>query len=142
MSRDLNKCFFIGRLGKDPEIRSMPNGTACANFSIACGDDYKAKDGTKVERTEWIPISAFGPLAEIISKYVFKGSKIHIEGKFTTRKWQDKDGKDCYKTEIVASEMQMLDGKQSGDQGQQAPRQKQASPAEFAEFDDGEQIPF
>jgi single-strand DNA-binding protein len=80
MSRDLNKWLGIGRLGKDPEIRYLPDGKACANFSIACSDSYKDKSGNKVEKTEWVSISAFGPLAEVIGNYLRKGSKVFIEG--------------------------------------------------------------
>ena len=122
MSKDLNKWMGIGRLGKDPEIRYTASGTACASLSIACGDDYKDKQtGQKVEKTEWINISAFGRLAEIIGEYVKKGSKVYIEGKFTTRKWQDQSGQDRYTTEIVASEMQMLDSRETGND-QQSPQ--------------------
>ena len=117
MSKDLNQCNFIGRLGKDPDIRYMPSGGAVANFSIACGDDYKDKNtGQKVEKTNWINIVAFNRLAEIIGEYLTKGSKVFISGKQTTRKWQDNDGQDRYSTEIVASEMQMLDSRGGADQ--------------------------
>jgi single-strand DNA-binding protein len=115
MSKDLNKWMGIGRLGKNPEVRYTANGTACASLSIACGDDYKDKNtGQKVDKTEWVNICAFGRLAEIIGEYVKKGSKIYIEGKFTTRKWQDQNGQDRYTAEIVASEMQMLDSRDLG----------------------------
>ena len=133
MSKDLNLCQFIGRLGKDPEIRYMPNGNAVANFSIACGDDYKDKNtGQKVEQTNWINVVIFGKLAEIVQQYVHKGSKIYISGKHVTRKWQDQSGQDRYTTEIVAGDMQMLDGKPEGSssgqndqQYNQAPQQQQ-----------------
>ena len=112
MSKDLNKWMGIGRLGKDPELKYTASGNPIANFSIACGDDYKDKQsGQKVEKTEWVNISAFGNLAEIIGKYLHKGSKVYIEGKFTTRKWQDKQGNDRYSTDINASEMQFLDSR-------------------------------
>lgn len=110
MSRDLNKCCFIGRLGNDPEGRSMPNGTAVCNLSLAVGDDYKDKNGQKVEQTEWVRVSAFGKLAEIMQQYLQKGSKVYIEGKMKTRKYE-KDGVTHYATEINASEMYMLDSK-------------------------------
>jgi len=112
MSKDLNQCSFIGRLGKDPEIKYQAAGGAVASLSIACGDDYKnKKTGEKVEQTNWIRIVAFGRLAEIIGEYTKKGSQIFISGKQVTRKWQNKDGQDQYTTEIVASEMQMLDSR-------------------------------
>lgn len=110
MSKDLNKCMFIGRLGNDPEVRAMPNGNPVASLSIACGDDYKDKNGQKVEQTEWVRVVAFGRLAEVMAEYLRKGSKIYIEGKMRTRSW-DKDGQKHYATEIVASEMLMLDSK-------------------------------
>ena len=127
MAKDLNKWMGIGRLGKDPEIRYTQSGMACASLSIACGDDYKDKNtGQKVEKTEWVSISAFGRLAEIIGEYVKKGSKVYIEGKFTTRKWQDQAGQDRYTTEIVASEMQMLDSRETGN-AQQSPQHSNTS---------------
>lgn len=113
MSKDLNQCNFIGRLGRSPETRYMPSGGAVANFSIACGDDYKDKQtGQKVEQTNWINIVAFGRLAEIVGEYLHKGSRVYVSGKQVSRKWQDKAlGADRYTTEIVASEMQMLDSR-------------------------------
>src|SRR6056300_1168388 len=111
MSKDLNLCQFIGRLGRDPEVRHTGDGRAIASFSIACSDDYRGKDGNKVEQTNWINIVAFGRLAEIIQEYVTKGSLIYISGKQITRKWQDQQGNGRYTTEVVANEMQMLGGK-------------------------------
>ena len=111
MSKDLNKCLFIGRLGQDPEIKYTTSGKCVANISIACGDDYKNSNGQKVERTEWIRVVAWGRLAEIIGEYLKKGSQVYIEGKYTTRKWQDQNGQDRYTTEIVASDLQMLGGR-------------------------------
>ena len=110
MSKDLNSCSFIGRLARDPELRQTSGGPV-VNFSIACGDDYKKKTGEKVEQTNWINIVAWNRLAEICAQYLTKGSQIHVSGKMTTRKWQDKDGETKYTTEIVASEMQMIGGK-------------------------------
>lgn len=112
MSKDLNLCQFIGRLGQDVELKYTPSGSAVANLSIACGDDYKKKDtGEKVSQTNWIRVVMFGRLAEIAGEFLRKGSQIYVSGKQVTRKWQDKDGKDQYTTEIVANEMQMLGGK-------------------------------
>ncbi len=134
MSKDLNKWTGIGRLGQDPEAATTKNGNQVAKISLACGDDYKDKNtGKKVERTEWIRIIAFGRLAEIIGQYLSKGSKIYIEGKYRTRKWQNQQGVDQYTTEIVASEMQMLDSRDTDSSSasqaprQQAPAQSQAS---------------
>lgn len=106
MANDLNRCEFIGRLGKDPEIRYVASGDAIANFSIACG--WKSKDK---ESTEWVRITAFGKLAGICGDYLKKGSQVYIAGRMTTRKWQNKDGVDQYTTEVVADQLQMLGGK-------------------------------
>lgn len=115
MSKDLNLCQFIGRLGKDPEMRYTPAGAAVANFSIASSEQWKDKQsGEKQERTEWVRIVAFNRLAEVIGEYLKKGSKIYISGRMQTRKWQDDSGADRYSTEIVANNMQMLDTKGSG----------------------------
>ena len=110
MSKDVNKCIFIGRLGKDPEIRQTSGG-AVANFSIACSDDYTKKSGEKVEQTNWINIVAWNKLAEICGQYLKKGSQVYVEGKQVTRSWDDNDGNKRYTTEIVISEMQMIGGK-------------------------------
>tara|TARA_R110000824_G_scaffold246865_1_gene436012 strand:+ start:718 stop:1155 length:438 start_codon:yes stop_codon:yes gene_type:complete len=142
--KGINKAIVLGNLGKDPEIRYAANGNAIASFSIATSESWKDKNsGEKVEKTEWHRISAFGKLAEIIGEYLKKGSQVYIEGKIQTRKWQGKDGSDRYTTEIVASEMQMLGGKQDGGQQSSAPSGT-APPAAVqpanADFDD--EIPF
>lgn len=108
----VNKCIFIGNLGRDPEMRYMPSGDAIANFSIACTESFKDKSGAKQERTEWIRIAMFGKLAEIAGEYLKKGSSVYIEGRMQTRKWQNKEGVDQYTTEIVADRMQLLDKKE------------------------------
>jgi len=139
----LNKAIIIGNLGKDPEVRFMPNGDAVCNFSIATTESYKDKNGDKQEKTEWLNITMYRKLAEIAGKYLKKGSQVYLEGKITTRKWQDKEGNDRYTTEIVCDEMKMLGGKPEGQQQQQAPRQ--AAPARRAPspVDDFEsEIPF
>lgn len=112
MSKDLNLCQFIGRLGRDIELKYTASGSAVANFSIACNDDYKDQSGQKVERTNWVNIVMFGKLAEIAAQYLKKGAQVYIRGKQQTRKWQDtQTGQDRYTTEIIAEEMQMLGGK-------------------------------
>ncbi len=135
----VNKCIFIGNLGRDPEIRYMPSGEAVANFSIACTDSFKSKTGEKQERTEWVRISMFGKLAEIAGEYLKKGSSVYVEGRMQTRKWQNKEGVDQYTTEIIADRMQMLGGRAGGGNafevvdGDEAPRQqasRQSAPAE------------
>jgi single-strand DNA-binding protein len=107
----VNKCIFIGNLGRDPEIRYMPSGDAVANFSIACTENFKDKSGEKQEKTEWVRISMFGKLAEIAGEYLKKGSSVYIEGRMQTRKWTNKEGQEQYTTEIVADRMQMLGGR-------------------------------
>lgn len=140
----VNKAIILGRVGKDPEIRYMPNGEAVANFSIATSETWKDKSGEKQEKTEWHNITAYRKLAEIIGEYVKKGSLIYIEGRIQTRKWQDKEGKDRYTTEIVADEMQMLSGKQESAQESkpkaQPAQQAPGSGDKFDTFDDN--IPF
>ena len=130
--RGVNKAIIIGSVGKDPEVRATASGDCIVNLSVATSESWKDKQGNKQESTEWHRVSAFGKLAEIIRDYVVKGSKVYIEGKIKTRKWQDKEGKDQYTTEIVANELQMLDSK--GEKS--APAQQQAP-----QFDDSE-IPF
>ena len=110
MSNDLNRCEFIGRLGKDPETRYTADSNAICNFSIAVG--YKSKDK---ETTEWVRITAFGKLAGICADYLKKGSQVFIAGRMTTRKWVNKDGVDQYTTEVVADQMQMLGGRTAED---------------------------
>ena len=114
MARGVNKVILVGNLGKDPEVRYSPGGQAVANVTIATSESWKDKNtGEKQERTEWHRIVFFGRLAEIAGEYLKKGSQIYIEGRLQTRKWQDKEGKDRYTTEIVANDMQML-GSRSG----------------------------
>jgi len=110
----LNKAILIGSLGRDPEVRYMPNGEAVANFSIATSESWKDKSGAKQERTEWHNIVAYRKLAEIIGEYLKKGAPVYIEGRIQTRKWQDKEGNDRYSTEIIADQMQMLGSKAEG----------------------------
>lgn len=115
----VNKVILVGNLGKDPEIRYMPNGDAVANITLATTDTWKDKQtGEKKEATEWHRIVFFRKLAEIAGQYLKKGSQVYIEGALKTRKWQDKEGQDRYTTEIVADTMQMLGSRQgmgSGD---------------------------
>ncbi|MHB8346582.1 MAG: single-stranded DNA-binding protein [Acidiferrobacterales bacterium] len=109
MARGINKVILVGHLGKDPEVRYSPNGGAIANITLATSESWKDKtSGEKQERTEWHRIVFFGRLAEIAGEYLKKGAQIYVEGRLQTRKWQDKEGKDRYTTEIVAGDMQML----------------------------------
>jgi single-strand DNA-binding protein len=110
----LNKATLIGNLGADPEIRYTQEGTPVATFNIATSESWKDKSGQKQESTEWHRIVAWRKLAEICGEYLHKGSKVYIEGKIQTRKWQDQNGNDRYTTEIVAREMKMLDSRGEG----------------------------
>jgi single-strand DNA-binding protein len=103
----VNKVILIGNLGADPEMRYTQNGTAVANFRIATTETWK-KEGEKEELTEWHRVVAFGRLAQICGEYLSKGSKVYIEGRIQTRKWEDRDGNPRYTTEIIAREMKML----------------------------------
>ena len=109
MARGVNKVILIGNLGRDPEVRYSPSGSAVANVTLATSESWKDKNsGEKQEKTEWHRVVFFGRLAEIAGEYLKKGSQVFVEGRLQTRKWQDKEGKDRYTTEIVANEMQML----------------------------------
>jgi single-strand DNA-binding protein len=115
MARGINKVILIGNLGRDPEVRYTPNGGAISNVTVATSDSWKDKQtGEMQERTEWHRIVFFGRLAEIAGEYLRKGSKVYVEGRLQTRKWQDKDGQERYTTEVVANEMQMLDSRSGG----------------------------
>lgn len=137
MSKGINKVTLIGNLGADPDIRFTQGQKQVANLSIATSESWTDKQtGQKVEKAEWHKVVFFDRLAEIAGQYLKKGSKVYIEGKLQTRKWQNQQGIDQYTTEIVANEMQMLDGKSdnqgAGQQGayQQQPQtyQQQAQP--------------
>ncbi len=110
----VNKVILIGRLGKDPETRYMTNGEAVTNATLATSENWKDKNGEKQEKTEWHNLVFYRRLAEIAGEYLKKGSQVYVEGKLATRKWQDKEGKDRYTTEIIVNEMQMLGSKQGG----------------------------
>ena len=144
----LNKAMIIGNLGRDPEVRYMPNGDAVCNITVATTENWKDKaSGERREATEWHRVTFFGKLAEIAGQYLKKGSQVYLSGKIKTRKWQDKDGQDRYTTEIHADEMKMLGGRGESD-GSPAPEKqperreapKQQSGGGFGDFDDD--IPF
>lgn len=149
MARGINKVILIGNLGRDPEVRYTPSGLAVANVTIATSENWKDKQtGENQERTEWHRVVFYQRLAEIAGEYLRKGSKIYVEGRLQTRKWQDKTtGQDRYSTEIIANEMQMLDskgGSAASDAGYEKPASASASAADAAPaletFDDD--IPF
>jgi single-strand DNA-binding protein len=162
-SRGVNKVILVGNLGQDPETRYLPSGGAVTNVTLATSETWKDKQtGQQQERTEWHRVVFFNRLGEIAGEYLRKGSKVYVEGSLRTRKWQGQDGQDRYTTEIVASEMQMLDSRGAGDsfgggqyqqsapqqntapqQGmapQQPAAQPQPAPGGFDDFDDD--IPF
>lgn len=146
MARGVNRVIILGNIGQDPETKYLPSGGAVTNISVATSESWKDKNtGQQQERAEWHRVVFFNRLAEIAGDYLRKGSKVYIEGSLRTRKWQAQDGSDRYSTEIVASEMQMLDsrGDNAGQQQaapQQAPAQPQKQPPQhpqgFADFDD------
>lgn len=136
----VNKVILVGNLGADPELRYSTNGDAVANVRLATTDNWKDKaTGEKKEATEWHRVVFYRKLAEIVGQYLKKGSQIYLEGKIKTRKWQDKDGQDRYTTEIEATEMQMLGGKQSADSEEPKPSNNKPKPS-FDDLDDS--IPF
>lgn len=128
MSRGVNKVILIGNCGQDPEVKYMLNGNAVANLTVATSESWKDKNtGEQKENTEWHRVVFFRRLAEIAGEYLKKGSKVYIEGKLQTRKWQDQSGNDRYTTEIVANEMQMLDSRNNDISGQGPQDTKQAA---------------
>ena len=137
----INKCIFIGNITRDPEVKNLPNGETVANCAIACNERWKSKDGTPQEKVEFINLVFYRRLAEIDGEYLKKGSLIYVEGKLSTRKWQDKEGNDRYTTEIIVSDMKMLSGKTEGAQAQSKPASN-VTPMRKDSFDDIDQIPF
>ena len=149
----INKVIIVGNLGRDPETRYLPSGEAVTNISVATTSTWKDKaSGEKKEETEWHRVSAFGRLAEIMGEYLKKGSQVYIEGQLRTRKWQDKEGKERYTTEIRADVMQMLGGRSGAGEPRSAPPEPRGEGAPKAaagakkpagKFDDMEDdIPF
>ena len=135
MARGINKVILIGNLGQDPEVRFSPSGTAVANLNLATSDTWMDRQsGQRQERTEWHRVVLFNKTAEIAQQYLKKGSKVYIEGRLQTRKWQDQNGQDRYSTEIVANDMQMLDSRGGDFQGGGAPQggYAQQAPAQQA----------
>ena len=133
MSKGVNKVILIGNLGKDPEVKALPTGSAVTTITLATSESWKDKQtGQQQERTEWHRVVFYNRLAEIAGEYLRKGSKAYIEGKLRTRKWQDKSGVDHYTTEVIAENMQMLDGKRASPAGH---------PSDDFEYDESE-VPF
>ncbi len=141
----LNKVMLIGNLGKDPEVRYTAGGTAVASFSVATSERFKNKNGEWEEKTEWHNVTLWARLAEIAGEYLSKGKTVYIEGRLQTRKWQDRDGKDRYTTEIVGEKMQMLSGKGEGGGGARQGGGRPASQEPVYEepvFNPDDDIPF
>lgn len=130
----LNKVILIGRLGRDPEVRYMPNGEAVCNFSVATSESWKDSNGQKQERSEWHNVTMYRKLAEIAGEYLKKGSQVYLEGKIKSRKYTDKNGVERTAYDIIANEMKMLGG------NAQTPAQKQ-QPAQ-AQEDISDDVPF
>ncbi|MFZ4439009.1 MAG: single-stranded DNA-binding protein [Syntrophales bacterium] len=120
----INKVILVGRLGKDPEVRYTPDGMMITNFTMATDEQRKDKTGERVQKTEWHRIVTFGKLAEICGKYLVKGKLVYLEGRIQTKAWDDKEGVKRYTTEIIASNMQMLDskGQRSADGSSEEPQ--------------------
>lgn len=149
----VNKVILVGNLGKDPEVRHLDNGRAVANFSVATSETYKNRQGERVTTTEWHNVVLWTPLAEVAEKYLKKGSQVYIEGKITTRSWDDQEGNKRYTTEVVGREMKMLGARENntavGGTGQgagstnTAPSETTAqSPAPPIPEDDTDDLPF
>ena len=138
----VNITQIIGHLGRDPEVRYTPDGTAVANLAVATNETWKDKDGAKQERTEWHRVVLFGKVAEIAAEYLRKGSLVYLQGRLQTRKWQGEDGQDRYTTEIVAERMKMLGGKgeRDGQAGGAADASARTTLTPAQPFDDD--IPF
>jgi len=129
MARGINKVILVGNVGGDPDVRYMPNGNAVTTLSVATSETWKDKQtGDKQERTEWHRVVCFNRLGEIAGEYIRKGSKLYVEGSLRTRKWQDPQGQDRYTTEIVASDIQMLDGKGQSSGYSDMPQASQQQP--------------
>ena len=138
----VNKVILLGRIGRDPEVRYMPNGEAVANFSLATSENWKGKDGQKQERVEWHNVTLYRKLAEIAGQYLKKGSQVYIEGKIQSRKYTGKDGIERTAYEIIGSEMKMLGGNNTNTDSVPAPPTKQdQTTTVHVDFED-ENIPF
>lgn len=132
----INKAILLGRLGKDPEIRYMTDGSPVTTFSMATDEQWKDKNGEKVQKTEWHKIVTFRKLAEVCGQYLTKGQLVYVEGKIQTRSWEDKEGAKRYSTEIVADQMKMLTSSAEKKEDASAKQRKDAPAPE------SEDVPF
>ena len=136
MAKSVNKVILVGNLGKDPEVKYTPSGTAVAKFSLATNERYKDKAGAWQDRTEWHNIVAWQRLAEIVGEYVKKGSKIYVEGRLQTSSWDDKEtGQKKYKTEVIANDLVLLGGRGEASDSEGAPRGRGAAAVASNDFD-------
>lgn len=140
MATDLNRCDFIGRLGKDVELKKTKTGDSIANFSVAVNETYTSKQGEKVKKTEWINVVAFRKLADICFQYLSKGSHVYVSGKLNTNKYTSNDGIERYSTRILLEQLQML-GKNYHQDDSSAPKEEASGKAEVSDFDT-QDIPF
>ena len=144
----VNKVILVGNLGKDPEVRHLDNGRAVANFSLATSETYKNKAGERVTNTEWHNVVLWTPLAEIAERFLKKGGQVYIEGKLTTRSWDDQEGNKRYTTEVVGREMTLLGSRTDGQGGSgmaPAPASSSApveTPVSNIPEDDSDDLPF
>lgn len=136
----LNKCMFIGNLGRDAELKYTPGGTAVSTFSMACSEVWNDKNGQKQERTEWVRVVLWAKMAETLTEYLVKGKQVYAEGRLQTRQWTDKDGTKRYMTEIRCDRIVLLGGGPKGNYGAQteATTDPQSAPADIPDDD----IPF
>ena len=144
MARGINKVIVVGNLGADPDTRAMPSGNQVTNISVATSESWNDKEtGEKQEKTEWHRVVFYGRLAEIAGDYLKKGSQVYVEGKLQTRKWEDKEGKDRWTTEIIANQMQMLGERMSqGASNQNNVTKPDSSSNEFVDEEFDDDIPF
>lgn len=147
MARDLNKVMVIGRLGRDPEMRYTPGGSPVTTFSVATSRQWKDGNGETREETEWFNVVAWNKLAEICNDYLRKASRVYIEGRLQTRQWQDQDGQTRYRTEVIATDMIILDGRAARDSAPHEETERRHIPRGPAHHDDAldigdEDIPF
>ncbi len=138
----INKVILIGNLGKDPEVRTLENGTKVANFTLATSETYKNRDGQKVTTTEWHNIVLWRGLAEIADRYLKKGNQVYIEGKIKTRSWDDKDGNKRYTTEIVGDNLTMLGGRRDTEEADAGTASVQDKPPDNNVADEKDDLPF
>ena len=138
----VNKVILIGNLGKDPEVRHLDNGVAVANFSLATTESYTNKQGDRVNQTEWHNIVLWRGLADIAEKYLKKGNSVYVEGKISTRKWEDKEGNARYSTDIIADKMTMLGAKQENTTSSMPNQVKETPTQDPLEESGNDDLPF